>query len=216
MVSIAEDESPPLKGTLEVDYIVLRRVNIRKGYVYVEFVDGDVRDGKEWFEGPVPEYMTIRALFEVRDEMNRGERREMYGREKLGEEVDHNVLTGLECECMESPMSSGDDKRVVRDAVESARMDGNNSEDTDENVKELMLIAEPRRSAGTRKRTSDAMDVKMPETHPDARKRTLRARDEKITKTCDDVHKSKAGGVDFPKPKFQKMETRSATRVGMK
>ncbi len=47
MVSNAEDESPPLKGTLEVDYIVLRRVNIRKGHVYVEFVDGDEKDGFE-------------------------------------------------------------------------------------------------------------------------------------------------------------------------
>jgi hypothetical protein len=47
LVSNVEDESPPLQGTLEVDYIVLLRVNIRKGHVYVEFVDGDERDGFE-------------------------------------------------------------------------------------------------------------------------------------------------------------------------
>ncbi len=85
LVSNAEDESPPLKGTLEVDYIVLRRVRIRKSHVYVEFVDGDERDRFEWFEGPVPAYMTIGALFGEREERNREERREMYGREKLGE-----------------------------------------------------------------------------------------------------------------------------------
>ena len=56
----------------------MRRVDIRKDYVYVEFVDGDVKDEKEWFEGPVPEYMTIRALFEMRDKMDRGARREVY------------------------------------------------------------------------------------------------------------------------------------------
>ena len=83
LVLIAEDESPPLNGTLEVDYIVLRRVNLRKSHVYVEFVDGDVRDGKEWFEGPVPTDMTIGALFGMREERTRGERREMYGRDKL-------------------------------------------------------------------------------------------------------------------------------------
>ena len=128
LVSNAEDESPPLKGTQEMDYIVLRRVNIRKSHVYVEFVDGDERDGFEWFEGPVPAYMTIGALFGVREERNREERREMYGREKLGEG----------------------------------------------------------------------------KTRPEPRKRTLRARDEKITETCDDEHQSKEGGVDLPKPKYQK------------
>ncbi len=136
LVSNAEDESPPLKGTLEVDYIVLRRVNIRKDHVYVEFVDGDERDGFEWFEGPVPDYMTIGALFGVREERNREERREMYGRAKLGEG----------------------------------------------------------------------------KTRPEPGKRTLRARDEKMAKTCDDEHQSKEGGVDFPKPKFQKMEPGSATK----
>ena len=130
LVSNAEDESPPLKGTQEMDYIVLRRVNIRKSHVYVEFVDGDERDGFEWFEGPVPAYMTIGALFGVREERTREERREMYGREKLGEG----------------------------------------------------------------------------KTRPEPRKRTLRARDEKITETCDDEHQSKEGGVDLPKPKYQKTE----------
>ena len=131
LVSIAEDESPPLNGTLEVDYIVLRRVNLRKSHVYVEFVDGDVRDGKEWFEGPVPTDMTIGALFGMREERTRGERREMYGRDKL-------------------------------------------------------------------------KGGRMRKTRRDAGKRTLRARDEKIAETCDDEHQSKEGGVDLPKPKYQK------------
>ena len=85
LVSNAEDESPPLTGTQEADYIVLRRVNYRKSHYYVEFVDGDERDGFEWFEGPVPAYMTLGALFEEREERTREERREIYGREKLGE-----------------------------------------------------------------------------------------------------------------------------------
>jgi hypothetical protein len=85
LVSIAEDESPPLNGTLEVAYIVLRRVNLRKSHFYVEFVDGDKRDGFEWFEGPFPAYMTLGALFEFREERTREERREMNGRERLGE-----------------------------------------------------------------------------------------------------------------------------------
>ncbi len=85
LVSNAEDESPPLKGTQEADYIVLRRVNQRKSHFYVEFVDGDKRDGFEWFEGPFPAYMTLGALFEFREERTREERREMNGREKLGE-----------------------------------------------------------------------------------------------------------------------------------
>jgi hypothetical protein len=55
---------------------------------------------------------------------------------------------------------------------------------------------------------------RMRKTRRDAGKRTLRARDEKIAETCDDEHQSKEGGVDLPKPKYQKTE--SATRESMK
>ena len=80
---LTRDENPPRKGTLKEEYVILRRFDVRKGFVYVEFVDGDEKDDKEWFEGPVPENLSIGALFAMRDENDRGTRREAYGRMKL-------------------------------------------------------------------------------------------------------------------------------------
>ncbi len=73
-----------------------------------------------------------------------------------------------------------------------------------------------RSSADTRKGLSCAMGAKRPKTSPDAGNRTLRMVDVKKAKTGADVHKLKVGEVDFPKPKFRKMATRSASDEGMK
>jgi hypothetical protein len=215
LVFLTEDESPPVKGTLKVDYIVLRRVNIRKDYVYVEFVDGDVRDEKEWFEGPVPEYMTIGALFGMRDEMNRSVRREVYGRRKLQDKVNHDVSTGKECECTESSKSSDGDERGARNAVELVLIKGGSSEDADKCKVDGSSCAGSQSSAGTREKLSCAVSAKRTKTCPDAEYRTLRVIDDERTKTCADVHKSKVGGVDPPKQKARKIGTRSTTKKGV-
>jgi hypothetical protein len=146
LVSIAEDESPPLKGTLEVDYIVLRRVNLRKSHVYVEFVDGDVRDGKEWFEGPVPTYMTIGALFGVREDSDRGERREMYGRERLGE--------GKTRPDTRKRTLRAKDETVVETVRGSVDKEDGASESTDDYATGESTHAVTRGAADTRRRTS--------------------------------------------------------------
>jgi hypothetical protein len=128
---LTSDGSPHLQENRNVDYIILRRVNSRKEYVYVEFVDGDGKYEKEWFEGPVPEYVTVKSLFEMRDEMIRGERRKVYGRKKLGDEVDSDILAGKECECAESPKSSDGEEMVVTNAVKSGSANGDRSKGTD-------------------------------------------------------------------------------------
>jgi hypothetical protein len=131
---LTSDGSPHLHENMDVDYIILRRAHIRKEYVYVEFVDEDGKDEKEWFEGPVPEFMTVKTLFEMRDVEIRGERRKVYGRKKLGKEVDSDVLAGKECECAKSPNSSGGREMVVMNAVESGSANGESSKGTEEYV----------------------------------------------------------------------------------
>ena len=197
--SLAEDESPPLIGTLMVEYIVLRRVNDRTNHLYVEFVDGDVRDDKEWYEGPFPEYMTLGALFRMRDEMNRKERREVYGRPKLLDEL-------------ESSKSSDGDERGARNAVELILINGGSSEDADKCKADGSSCAGSQSSAGTREKLSCAVGAKRAKTCPDAEYRTLRVIDDVRPKTCADVHKSKVGGVDPPKQKGRGINTRSKTR----
>ncbi len=178
-------------------------------------MDGDTKDEREWFEDPVHERTTIRDLFEKKNQMNRRVRREVDGRKKLRNKVDYDVSTGNECEFTESPKPSDGDKRVARKAVELVLINEESSEDTDKYEVDGSSCAGCRSSADAREKLSCAMGAKRAETRPDAGNRTLRAIDKKKTKTCADVHKSKAGGVDFPKPRFRKMETRSAANEGM-
>jgi hypothetical protein len=212
--NLTNDDSPPLKRDLRVEYIILRRVSIRKDYVYVEFVDGDVKDEKEWFEGPVPEYMTIRALFEMRGEMDRGARREVYGRRKLRDDEDSGLFTGNECEYAEREKSLDGNDMVAVYAVESGSANGVSSEGTDKYVSCESSSAAPRSSAGTRRRTSREMSANVAETRPDARESIVGEIDEKGAKTEADEHMSKDEKVDFPNPKFPKMETKSAAMIG--
>ena len=188
--SLTSDESPRLRQNMDVDYIILRRAHIRKEYVFVEFVDGDGKDEQEWFEGPVPELITVKTLFEMRDVEIRGERRKVYGRKKLRKEVDSDVLAGKECKCAESPNSSGGREMVVVNAVESGSANGESSKGTEEYVPDESSSAGPRRSADARKRPLCTMIAERDETRPDAGKRELRA-------------------IDSPNHKFRMMETRS-------
>ena len=123
--SLTNDESPPLNGLLRVDYIVLRRVNARKNHVHVEFVDGDVKDGNEWSEGPFPVYTTIERLFEMKDTMDRGARREVFGRRKLSDGEHTGPLIGKEGWYEELDESSDGDDMVAEHAVGSGRVDRN-------------------------------------------------------------------------------------------
>jgi hypothetical protein len=214
--SLTRDENPPLNGLLMVEYIVLRRVNVRKDYVYVEFVDGDLKDGNEWSEGPVPEYMTIRELFRMKDGMDRGARREMYGRRKLGDEEVSNLLANNECEYAEREESSDGNDMVDVHAVGSGRVDRVSSEDAGKNVSSDSSSAAPRSSTGTRRRASCEIGAKRAKTCLDAGNRDLRIADEEKAETCAIVEKSKVGGVVRPKPDFLVMATKSASGEGMK
>ncbi len=214
--SLTHDESPPLNGLLSIEYIVLRRVNVRKDYVHVEFVDSDTKDENEWFEGSVPEYMTIGALFEMRDEIDRGARRKVYGRKKLRDEGDSGISTGNESEYAEREESLDGDDMVAVHAVRSGSASGVSSKGTDKNVSCDSSSAAPRSSAGTRRRTSREMDTKRAKSCHDAGNRTLRTVDEAKAETCAVVEKSKVRGVDRPKPDFLVMATRSASDEGMK
>ena len=126
--SLTNDESPPLNGLLRVDYIVLRRVNARKNHVHVEFVDGDVKDGNEWSEGPVPVYTTIERLFAMKDTMDRGARREVFGRRKLSDGKHFGPLIGKEGWYEEHDESSGSDDMVAVHADGAGSENGANSD----------------------------------------------------------------------------------------
>ena len=213
--SLTHDESPPLNGLLSVEYIVLRRVNVRKDYVHVEFVDGDTKDENEWFEGPVPEYMTIGALFEMRDEIDRGARRKVYGRRKLRDEGDSGISTGNESEYAEREESLDGDDMVAVHAVRSGSASGVSSKGTDKNVSCDSSSAAPRSSTGTRRRASREISAKRAKTCPDAGNRALRTAEEAKAKTCAVVQKPKAGGMDLQDPDFLKLETKSAAKEGV-
>lgn len=214
--SLTNDESPPLNGLLRVEYIVLRRVSARKGHVYVEFVDGDVKDGNEWSEGPFPEYMTIKGLFEMKDKMDRGARREVYGQRKLREGEHSGSLMDKECWYDELDESSDGDDMVAVHEVGTGREKGASSEGSDKNVSCESSSAAPRSSASTRQRTSRETDTKRAKTCDDAGNRTLRTVDEVKAKTGAVVQKLKVEGVDRPKPDFLVMATSSASDEGMK
>ena len=171
LVSNAEDESPPLKGTQEVEYIVLRRVKPRKSHVYVEYVDGDERDGFEWFEGPVPVYMTIGALFGVREERNREERREMYGRERLGEGKTRPEPRKITLRARDEKITKTCDKESVKEKGES-------HESTCVSVTDGSPCSGSQSSLGTRQKLSREIGAK------------------KRAKTCPDMRKSKVDQVD--------------------
>ena len=214
-LDLTDEESSPLEENLRADYIVLRRINVRREYVYVEFVDGDVKDKKEWFEGPFPERMTIRALFEMRDEMVREERREVYGRKKLGDDMEYNISAGKESECDESPKSSdGGERAALNDNVESGSVNGESSEGTDKYVPGESSCAGPRSSAGTRERASCAMIENVAETRLIARKRTLRAIEATRVETSNEVLKTEVKEMDTPNRKVRRIESRSATMKG--
>jgi hypothetical protein len=221
---LTRNDGPPLKEGLRVDYIILRRIANRKDWVDVEFVDGDGKDEKEWFEGPVHQQTTtIQALFKRRDKDDRRVRREVYGRTKLQDKVNDEVLTGKECELEASPNPSIDDERVAMDAAELALIKEYGSEDTDVCVSGQATCAGPRSSADTRQRASYAENAKRAETRPNARKKELRADagkgiscavDAERAGTRSKVHKSEVEEMDSPNRKIRRIETRSATKKG--
>ena len=171
LVSNAEDESPPLKGTQEADYIVLRRVNQRKSHFYVEFVDGDKRDGFEWFEGPFPAYMTLGALFEFREERTREERRKRNGREKLGEGKTRPEPRKITLRARDEKITKTCDKESVKEKGES-------HESTCVSVTDGSPCSGSQSSLGTRQKLSREIGAK------------------KRAKTCPDMRKSKVDQVD--------------------
>ncbi len=183
---LTSDGSPHLQDNEDVDYIILRRHKTRKAYVYFEFVDGDGKDDKEWFEGPAPVLTTVKFLFEMRDETSRGERREVYGRKKWQDAIDYDDLTGEECKGVESPKSSDNDETVVETVQGSVDKEDGASESTDDYVIGESTNTVTRGAADTRRRTSHKIKKRKSE--------------------------SLAQVVDPPNDLYRGMETRSKTR----
>ena len=208
--SLTNDESPPLNGVLRVDYIVLRRVNARKNHVHVEFVDGDVKDGNEWSEGPLPVYTTIERLFKMKDTMDRGARREVFGRRKLSDGEHSGPSIGKEGWYEEHDESSDGDDMVAVHAVGSGRVDRMSSEDAGKNVSSDSSSAAPRSSTGTRRRASCEIGAKRTKTCLDAGDRDLRTADEAKAETCAVMQKPEEGEMDLQDPEFLKLEKESA------
>ncbi len=86
------DNNPPLDDDVDVEYLVIRRVNKGKDWVDVDFVDGDVEDEYEWCEGPFHQQTTIKELFGRKHRYDRHIRRRISGRKKvpLGESSDES------------------------------------------------------------------------------------------------------------------------------
>jgi hypothetical protein len=213
--SLTNDESPPLNGLLRVEYIVLRRVNVRKDHVYVEFVDGDVKDGNEWSEGPFPVHMTIKRLFEMKDTMDRGARREVFGQRKLRDGEHSGPLVGKKGWYEELDESSGGDDMVAVHAVGAGSENGASSDGSDKNVSCESSSAALRSSTSTKQRTPREMEAKRAKSCHDAGDRNMRTDDDAKAKPCAVVQKPKAGGVDHQHPVISEMETKSAENEGV-
>jgi hypothetical protein len=170
---LTRDENPPRKGTLTEEYIILRRFDVRKGFVYVEFVDGDEKDDKEWFEGPVPECMSIGALFAMRDETDRGTRREAYGRMKLLDKAGDEVLTEEKSKAEAPQKPTIMEEMIARNTVELTAIQGKSRKNTDEYEVDGSSCAGSRSSADTEKGPSRAMSAKRAKTCPDMQKSTM-------------------------------------------
>ncbi len=179
------NDDPPLEEDLRVDYIVLRRLNNGRNWVQVDFVDGDDDDGKEWCEGPYHQQTTIRELFGKQQKYDRETRRRFRGITKFRDETPVEMLSSNECDCVESPTSSDDEKKEDRLVKRSVDKDECASDGTDEYV-----IGEP--------------TYTVPRGAADARQRTLR-------KTQKRKSRSVAQVVDPPNKKGRRMETRSQT-----
>ena len=208
--SLTNDESPPLNKLLRVEYIVLRRVHARKGHVHVEFVDGDVKDGNEWSEGHFPAYMTIERLFEMKDAMDRGARREVYGRRKLRDGEHSGSSMGKDGWYAEQEESSDGNDMVDVHAVRSGSVDRVSSEGASKNVSSNSSSAAPRSSTGTRRRASCEIGAKMAKTCIDAGNRDLRTTDEAKAETCAVMPKPAEGEVNLQDPEFLMVEKGSA------
>ncbi len=164
---LTRDENPPRKGTLNEEYVILRRFDVRKGFVYVEFVDGDEKDDKEWFEGPVPENLSIGALFAMRDENDRETRREAYGRMKLRDKAGNKVWTVEKSEAEAPPKPTIMEEMIEINTVELTDTKGDSGKITDEHAVDGSSCGGSRSSADTGKGASRAKSVKRAKTCPD-------------------------------------------------
>jgi hypothetical protein len=82
-LQLLTDNNPPLDKDVNVEYLVIRRLNKGKDWVSVDFVDGDVEDEYEWCEGPFHQQTTIRELFGKKHRYDRHIRRRISGRKKV-------------------------------------------------------------------------------------------------------------------------------------
>jgi hypothetical protein len=188
---LTRDENPPRNGTLNEEYVILRRFDVRKGFVYVEFVDGDEKDDKEWFEGPVPENLSIGALFAMRDNNDRETRREAYGRMKLRDKAGNKVWTvekseRSEVEVPPKPTITDNDETAVETVQGSVDKEEGASESTDDYAIGESTNAVTHGAAGTRRRTSHKIKKRKSE--------------------------SLARVVDTPNDSYPRMDTCSKTR----
>ncbi len=188
---------------------ILPDLMLQNRHVCRGIISGDIKDGKEWSEGPVPEYMTIRELFEMKDG------REIYGRRKIRDEEVSGILTNYECEYAERVVSlDGDDMAAVH-AVGSGSVDRFSSEDVGKNVSCDSSSAAPRSSTGTRRRASREIGAKRAKTCLDAGNRDLRTADEAKAETCAVMQRPEEGEMDLQDPEFLKLETESAENEGV-
>jgi hypothetical protein len=77
------NNSPPLDKEVDIEYMVIRRLNKGKDWVCVDVVDGDMEDDYEWCEGPFHQQTTIRELFGRKHRYDRHIRRRISGRLKV-------------------------------------------------------------------------------------------------------------------------------------
>jgi hypothetical protein len=78
-----KDNDPPINKDVDVEYLLIRRINKGKDWVDVDFVDGDLEDEYEWCEGPFHQQTTIRELFGRKHRYDRHIRRRISGRKKV-------------------------------------------------------------------------------------------------------------------------------------
>jgi hypothetical protein len=128
-LDLLTNNNPPLDKDVDIEYLVIRRLNKGKDWVCVDFVDGDMEDDYEWCEGPFHQQTTIRELFGRKHRYDRHIRRRISGRLKVPTgELSHEFDAG---EASESSSPSDHDDGAANSSESSKETKGESGDESD-------------------------------------------------------------------------------------
>ncbi len=136
----------------------------------------------------------------MRDEMDRGARREAYGRMKLLDKAGNEVLTGKKSEGEAPQKPTIMEEMIAMNTVELTDIKGDSRKNTNKYEDDGSSCAGSQNSADTGKGPSRAMGAKRAKTCPDAGNGILRSIDERKAQTSAKVEGRRFGRSETENP----------------